>query len=323
MYGQQANPNLRYGRRGERGGRGNDNNPRHSRPRRRNTQRPYSLRQQVGFVVIAVASILLWYLTPVSDWVVDLVIELIPIDSDIELQNAALTSFPYQNIYSPTWSSEIQQIGRNLVGTLKLLPQSSVYDFDKYTWDFGVIHADFVNAFCLPGGVIRVTDALLKTLEPTTGELAALLGHEIGHVVSRHAQKRMLSEKLLSYLMSAIIYEDNDDERETMGQALGELITKSASWFGQQRFSRRDEYQADAVSWDLLTTGKVNNYNPRSLESLLTKLQSLETGRPLDDSLIAAWSRTHPATTDRLKAIHENWNKLPLAAKQRLNLNPI
>lgn len=274
-------------------------------------------------VLIGVASIGVWYLTPVSDWVVDAVIEQIPIDADIELQREALLSFPYQSIYSPTWFSKIHQIGKELVITLKTLPESSVYDFHKYQWDFGVVHADFVNAFCLPGGAIRVTDVLLQTLQPTTGELAALLGHEIGHVVSRHAQKRLLTEKLISYLLSAMIYEDHDADRETFGEALGELITKSASWLGQQRFSRRDEYQADAVSWDLLSSGKSSSYNPQSLESLLTKLQSLETGHASDSSLIAAWSRTHPATTDRLKAVHRKWYDLPIKDRQRLGMNPI
>ena len=317
-YGR-VKPNLRYRRRDE----GNGNNPTKSRRPQRTSTKPSSLKQQVGLALAAVASIAAWYLTPISDWVVDIVIDQIPLDADVELQREALRSFPYENIFSPTWSSEIRDVGKDLIRALKTLPTSTVYNFDKYDWDFGVIHADFANAFCLPGGAIRVTDALLKTLEPTTGELAALLGHEIGHVVSRHAQKRLLTEKLLSFVLSALTYEDHDDDRETFGEALGELITKSASWLGQQRFSRRDEYQADAVSCDLLFAGKSNNYNPQSLESLLTKLQSLEKGHASDVSLIAAWSRTHPATTDRLKAVNQKWSDLPITDRRRLGMNPI
>ena len=42
----------------------------------------------------------------------------------------------------------------------------------QYKWDFGIVKADIVNAFALPGGIIRVTDKLLDTLSPTRGELA-------------------------------------------------------------------------------------------------------------------------------------------------------
>ena len=47
-----------------------------------------------------------------------------------------------------------------------------------------------VNAFALPGGQIFITDALLRRLE-TEGQLAGVLGHEIGHVVARHSAQRM------------------------------------------------------------------------------------------------------------------------------------
>ena len=42
----------------------------------------------------------------------------------------------------------------------------------QYKRDFGIVKADIVNAFALPGGIIRVTDKLLDTLSPTRGELA-------------------------------------------------------------------------------------------------------------------------------------------------------
>jgi Zn-dependent protease with chaperone function len=193
-----------------------------------------------------------------------------------------------------------------------------------------------INAFALPGGVVRVTDALLERLEPTQGELAALLGHEMGHVVSRHSQARMIQQGLLQYLLKAVLYEDGDDVQETFGEAVGELLTKSAAWLGQQKFSRRDEYQADAVSWDLLVD-EANAYNPKSLHSILSKLWSLEqdagdksrrkdSESPWDRDFLAsvtAWSRTHPATEDRLAALEVKWNQLTSKVRRRLARNPV
>lgn len=277
-----------------------------------------SFKQQFALVVGAATAMAVWYLTPVSDYVAEIMLLSIPIQADLDLQRESLRNFPYRTVRNSEWSPEIDQLGRTLVQNLKQV--SNGKDYNEYRWDFGIIRADMVNAFCLPGGVIRVTDTLLQTLQPTTGELAALLGHEIGHVVSRHAQKRLLTQQLTSYLLSALVYEDGDEYKESFGEALGELITKSASWLGQQHFSRKDEYQADAVAWDLLAKGRGN---PKSLESLLSKLQRLESGGPHSDNLIAAWSRTHPATTSRVEAARNKWNELSEKEQRMLVANPI
>lgn len=55
-----------------------------------------------------------------------------------------------------------------------------------------------VNAFVLPGGVVCVTSALLRKLALTKGELAALLCHEMGHVLHRHSQARILQQQMLT-----------------------------------------------------------------------------------------------------------------------------
>ena len=94
---------------------------------------------------------------------------------------------------------------------MQVLPDHS------FEWeDFGVVHApNVVNAVCFPGAIVRVTDTLLYTLNLSNGELAALLGHEIGHVAHRHAQKRIIPKELLSLLWKSLVYEDHDDDRET------------------------------------------------------------------------------------------------------------
>ena len=77
--------------------------------------------------------------------------------------------------------------------------------------------SQIVNAFALPGGIVRVTDSLLQNLALTDGELAALLGHEMGHILHRHSQKRAVKNKLLSTIWGAFVYEDNDGYDESFG----------------------------------------------------------------------------------------------------------
>ncbi|KAA6419203.1 hypothetical protein WJX79_002881 [Trebouxia sp. C0005] len=67
-------------------------------------------------------------------------------------------------------------------------------------WEFAVIDSDQVNAFVVPGGKVVVYTGLLKLLQGPAMEtqLAAVLGHEIAHVVARHAAERMTQSEVRS-----------------------------------------------------------------------------------------------------------------------------
>jgi Zn-dependent protease with chaperone function len=206
----------------------------------------------------------LWYLTPVSDWITNAVLVFVPIEADIDLGREAWRSMDYRSVQD-RWG--VHRIGHELVSKLSQDLNSAN---EEMPWSFGVIHADFVNAFALPGGIVRVTDALLEQLQLSDAELAALIGHEMGHVLHRHSQARVLKEKLITYLLQAVFYEDNDGYEETFGEAVGELLLKSATFLGKQSFSRKNEYEADATAWQLLGTSR--HYSPQAVESLLQKL---------------------------------------------------
>ena len=89
-----------------------------------------------------------------------------------------------------------RRMGSQAGWTTNLFNSTALDDMDDMEWSFSVVHANVVNAYCLPGGIVRVTNALLSKLDLTQGELAALLGHEIGHIVHRHAQRRIIQQHL-------------------------------------------------------------------------------------------------------------------------------
>ncbi|KAI2493606.1 negative regulation of mitochondrial fusion [Fragilaria crotonensis] len=255
---------------------------------------------------IAMASLFgflgLWYLTPVSDWIVARVLIFVPIEADIDLGRKAWRSMGYSTA-PDRWNVNV--VGHRLVSLLE----------EPYTlpWSFAVIRADIINAFALPGGIVRVSDTSLRQLNLSEAELAALIGHEMGHILHRHSQARLLQDQLIGYLFRAVFYDDNDSVQESFGEAIGELLLKSASFLGKQSFSRKNEYEADAKAWELLLISK--RYSPQAVESLLKKLWDASGG-----SGDTSWESTHPGTKDRIDALKTKWNELPISERRRLGL---
>jgi predicted Zn-dependent protease len=74
----------------------------------------------------------------------------------------------------------VQQVGE------KLAAQSHR---PNLTYHFTVLDSDEVNAFALPGGYVYITRGILAYLN-SEAEMAAVLGHEIGHVTARHSVRQ-------------------------------------------------------------------------------------------------------------------------------------
>jgi predicted Zn-dependent protease len=328
---------------------------------------------------IAAASLCVWYVTPVSQWVTDVLLYQVPVAEDVMLGRQALQdgfAHKYPTVYDRHYTPLLQSIGHDLVRTHRKMHygnsgsgsnrnqqpnRKNAYSNewlgdggrtsqqDPYQWDFAVVKSDSINAFALPGGVVRVTSALLQALHPTSGELAALVGHEMGHVLHRHTQARILQKQLLVNVLQVVVDGSTGGggdqgyvggqrggrrkKTESFGAAVGDVLLQSAQWLGDQKFSRRDEYQADAVAWDLLLAS--DSYNPQAVISLLSKLERQEqrhveasaaaeasnvgtaSARGIT-SAIEEWTRTHPATSDRLKALEKKWKDLPAKDRRRL-----
>jgi predicted Zn-dependent protease len=72
-----------------------------------------------------------------------------------------------------------------------------------YEWEFNVIEADTVNAWCMPGGKVAVYTGILPITQSDTG-LAVVMGHEIAHALARHGNERM-SQALILQLGGATL----------------------------------------------------------------------------------------------------------------------
>jgi predicted Zn-dependent protease len=146
-----------------------------------------------------------------------------------------------------------------------------------------------VNAFALPGGQIFVTRALFRELE-TEGQLAGVLGHEIGHVIERHSNQQMAKQKLFQGLAAAGGVAGGDQQSAQMAQAAAQIA--------QMKYGREDELEAD--NWGVrLTT--LAGYDPRSMIGVMQVLERASGGQGPPE-----FFSTHPKPANReayLKAL--------------------
>src|SRR5882724_635694 len=80
----------------------------------------------------------------------------------------------------------VAELGKNLAATTEK-------DNPKLPWEFTLLDSDVINAFSLPGGKVFFSRGLAVKLQ-NEAQMAAVLGHEIGHVTARHINDQMTHE---------------------------------------------------------------------------------------------------------------------------------
>ena len=203
-------------------------------------------------------------------------------------------------------------ITASILGAVKLHPDSNLQRYvnrvGKWVamhsaradlpWHFGVIEGDSVNAFAMPGGTVLVSHGLLKRLS-SESELAAVLAHEIAHVVRKH-QLAAIQSSLNSDAWASV---GKDLAGEAIGRRGGDAfgLKSAAANMGVDAvkngvflrpLDRGMEYEADRLGVVLAAR---SGYDPYGLPSVMQMLAQ-EKG---DGSGADVFS-THPSASDRL-----------------------
>lgn len=145
----------------------------------------------------------------------------------------------------------------------------------NYQWEFAVIDKDEANAFALPGGKIAVYTGIFPIAQDTAG-LAAVLGHEVGHALARHAGERMSQGAVLDLVLSlgaAALGGASPQTRQLIYQALG----LGAQIGYALPFSRRQEAEADYIGLILMAKA---GYNPEAAIGLWERFGQHDKDRP-------------------------------------------
>ena len=149
-------------------------------------------------------------------------------------------------------------------------------------YHFLALNHKSVNAFALPGGYIFITRGMLEKLQ-TEAQLAAILAHEIAHVVARDAANRMSNQSAMGLLLMGA----------ASAGAPGELI--NAAYVTQEilslKYSREDERQADMGGLRYMVRA---GYNPYGMVETMQMLETLQYDEPVE------FLSTHPSPYNRV-----------------------
>jgi len=167
-----------------------------------------------------------------------------------------------------------------------------------YTYDFHLLRdPETLNAFALPGGQVFITYGLLSKLHDEA-QLAGVLGHEVGHVVNRHAAEHMATGQLGQLLTMAAGVAATDEEGRGQRAA---MVAAMINQMIQLKYSRGDELEADRVGMDYMSQA---GYDPAAMLGVMQILADAAQG-----GRTPALLSTHPYPEDRIEAIHHYLGK--------------
>ena len=196
-----------------------------------------------------------------------------------------------------------QQIAGNLLGAAPLVQDKKLQKYvnnvgrwvatqserPDLVWHFGVIDSSDINAFAAPGGYIFVTRGLYKLLNDEA-ELAGVLAHEIGHVISKHHLKILQQGKMLDLGSKLLGKQVGDDKISKLIGSGAEIVSRS--------LDKGAEFEADRIGVVLAARA---GYDAYGLPGILQEIGHSAT----DDSSVALLFKTHPHPDDRLAKLGE------------------
>ncbi len=172
-------------------------------------------------------------------------------------------------------------------------------------WEVVVFEDETLNAFALPGNKIGVHSGLIKLVD-NQDQLAAVIGHEIGHVLAKHSNERMSQETAVSgglSVLSAVIPVAGASAALTQ---VGMSALGVAAQYGViLPFSRTHESEADVMGMEMMAKA---GFDPKQSVVLWQKMSKASAGQQTPEFM-----STHPADSTRIADLTE---KLPTALAQ-------
>lgn len=183
-------------------------------------------------------------------------------------------------------NERVRRVGQRIAGVVgEQMPGAQ--------WEFVVFESKDANAFALPGGKVGVYTGLLG-LATSDDELAAVMGHEIAHVIARHGAERM-SEQMVIQGIGAVgtayaqgRYSPQAVQMAQMAYGAGTTVARVLP------HSRANESEADRMG--LIFAAKAG-YDPQAAITFWEKMAQQKTG---STGALEKYLSTHPTNQERI-----------------------
>ncbi len=174
-------------------------------------------------------------------------------------------------------------------------------------WEVHVIGAPAANAWCFPGGNLLVSAGLLRTgMARDEAELAALIGHELGHAAARHGTEKLSLEEI-------------DARLGPLGRFFGPRLIELAHPDTPQRIQEAleqgllsydvvQEIEADILGLEMMARA---GYDPAVAAAIWARRGSTEGSAP-----------SHPQSAERARVLGEHVPTARYVASRRASSLP-
>ena len=183
----------------------------------------------------------------------------------------------------------------NLLGTGLAYVSDRPETFRGY--HFQVLDSEEINAFAAPGGLITVSRGLLRCAR-SEDEVAAILAHEIGHVVMEHGLKAIKTSRLTSALTSTALAAGQTlapQELQELTATFGDSIGDITNTLINSGYSRAQESEADHQAVVILERA---GYDRKALVRMLEVMETKLTPGGMD------FAKTHPDPDERIRDVN-------------------
>ncbi|MEW6170504.1 MAG: M48 family metallopeptidase [Candidatus Omnitrophota bacterium] len=202
-------------------------------------------------------------------------------DKEINIGQAVVKQVEreYKLVEEPGAQKRVRDIGQKIV---------DVCDRKELIYYFKVLDEKELNAFSLPGGFIYINKGLIDKMT-SDDELAGVLAHEVGHVVAKHAVKKL--QAMMGYMLARLAgaTTGGGDMVQGMDIAFASILVG---------YSREDELLADRLAIRYMQAA---GYDPFKMVYFMQRIYKL------DQKKLRPYSyfRTHPSTSDRIRVMRE------------------
>ncbi|MDF1813380.1 MAG: M48 family metallopeptidase [Verrucomicrobiales bacterium] len=199
----------------------------------------------------------------------------------------------YEN---PQINQIVQKVGHRLA---KVIPVSNAQ------WEFVIFDDPAPNAFALPGGKVGINTGLFEIAENEAG-LAAVIGHEVAHIVARHSGERLTRGVISAGAVAAGSYYLN--KKAEVDPRLASLLLSGFAAVNYKAHSREQELEADRLGSLYMARA---GFDPCESVRLWERFAAYRerTGLAEGSSLL----RSHPVDSLRIEKLKEY---LPHAMKE-------